>query len=58
MQKNFLVYGGYSTRLRDFSKGFTQLSPEKMSRCLSLHPDGWDVKTEVPGDLTRQAFSS
>ncbi len=29
-----------------------------MSRCLSPHPDGWDVKPEVPGDLTLQAFSS
>ncbi len=28
---------------------------EKMSRCLSPHPDGWDVKPEVPGDLTRHA---
>ena len=29
----------------------TQLYPQKMSRWLSPHPDGWDVKPEVPGDL-------
>ncbi len=44
--------------LNNFSKEFTQLCPEKMSRCLSPHPDGWDVKPEVSGDLTRQALSS
>ncbi len=52
----------YYTGVASYIKRSTQLLYNiiisKMSRCLSPHPDGWDVKPEVPGDLTRQAFSS
>ena len=34
----------------------TQLYPQKMSRWLSPHPDGWDVKPEVPGDLASRGI--
>ena len=30
--------------------------PTKMSRWLSPHPDGWDVKPEVPGDLASRGI--